>query len=160
MLLGAGFVVFAFAATKMDAVAKTPFFFLILGYFIQTVGELFLSPIGLSKMTELSPAKYISFILGVWFLSQFYGQFFAGKIAGLTSVQAGQNSIFSRGLTGRIVNIITGMTQDKAISMGRAFEQLYSYVSVYAIFGVLTIGIGVIAMILSPAIKKRMEGIH
>ncbi len=160
LLLGVGFVVFGFSATKMDIFARTPFFFLILGYFIQTVGELFLSPIGLSKMTELSPAKYISFMLGVWFLAQFYGQFFAGKMAGLTSVQAGQESIFSRGLTGKVVNSITGMTQDRAIAMGSKFEQLYSYVSVYAVFGMLAIVIGAIAILLSPIIKKRMEGIH
>jgi POT family proton-dependent oligopeptide transporter len=58
------------------------------------------------------------------------------------------------------VNSITGMTQDKAIHLGQKFEQLYSYVSVYAIFGMLAIGIGVIALLLSPVIKKRMEGIH
>jgi POT family proton-dependent oligopeptide transporter len=159
-LLGVGFVVFALSATQMDAFAKTPFFFLVLGYFIQTVGELLLSPIGLSKMTELAPARYISFILGVWFLAQFYGQFFAGKIARLTSIQARQENIFSKGISGSIINWITELTQGKAIAMGKEFEQLYSYVSVYAIFGVLAIVIGLIAILLSPTIKKRMEGIH
>ena len=160
VLLGAGFVVFASSANEMDEAARTPFFFLVAGYFIQTVGELFLSPMGLSKMTELSPPKYISFILGVWFLAQFYGQFFAGKIAGLTSVHSGQESTFSQGLAGKIVHMITGLTHEEAIKMGSNFEQLYSYVSVYAILGMVAICIGSIAILLSPFIKKRMAGIH
>lgn len=159
-LLGAGFLIFALSAQKMDDFAKTPFFFLVAGYFIQTIGEFFLSPIGLSKMTELSPAKYVSFILGVWFLSQFYGQFFAGKIAGLTSAQSGERSIFSGGIPGKIVSFITGLTPGNVVKMGKGFEQLYSYVSVYAILGTTAMLVGVIAILLSPIIKKRMEGIH
>lgn len=159
-LLGAGFITFALSANKVDAFARTPFFFLIAGYFIQTIGEFFLSPIGLSKMTELSPPKYISFILGVWFLAQFYGQFFAGKIARFTSVQSGEESLFSKGLAGKITQVITGLTSTDAAKMGKGFEQLYSYVSVYAVLGTAAVSIGLTAMLLSPVIKKRMEGIH
>ena len=79
ILLGLGFVVFALSAYEMDEFARTPMFYLIAGYFILTVGELFLSPIGLSKMTELSPAKYIAFIMGVWFTANFFGPFFRRK---------------------------------------------------------------------------------
>jgi proton-dependent oligopeptide transporter, POT family len=159
-LLGAGFFIFALSAQKTDAFAKTPFFFLVAGYFIQTIGEFFLSPIGLSKMTELSPAKYVSFILGVWFLSQFYGQFFAGKIAGLTSIQSGGSNMLSEGLTGKVVSFITGLSPENITKMGKGYEQLYSYVSAYAILGMIAMVVGIIAMLLSPVIKKRMEGIN
>jgi POT family proton-dependent oligopeptide transporter len=85
ILLGCGFLVFASSAQLANNVAKTPMSFLIFGYFVYTVGEMFLSPIGLSKVTELSPVKYTAFIMGIWFLSSFYGHFFAGKIAKLTA---------------------------------------------------------------------------
>ena len=81
LFLGLGFVVFGMSANQVDEFAKTPMFYLVVGYLVLTIGELFLSPIGLSKMTELSPIKYISFIMGVWFSANFYGHYFAGKIA-------------------------------------------------------------------------------
>jgi len=160
LLLGLGFVVFALSARSVDAFARTPMLFLVAGYFIQTVGELFLSPIGLSKMTELSPARYTSFILGIWFLAQFYGQFFAGKIALLTSVSPGETNILSKCFSGEIVTAVTGLTQQAAEKAGSGFQQLYSYVSVYAVFGLIAMSIGVLALILAPIIKKRMEGIR
>ncbi len=159
LLLGFGFIVFALSAKYMDEEAKTPMFFLVMGYLIQTIGELFLSPAGLSKMTELSPKKYVSFIFGVWFLGAFYGQFLAGKIASLTSVTPGENP-FSQGLAGDIVWIITGLSPANHELVGHQLQQLYAYVSVYAVFGVVTLGIGVLALVLAPVIKKRMGGIH
>ena len=67
--LGLGFLVFAMSAQFMDAAGKTPFIFLMVGYFLMTTGELFISPIGLSKVTELSPKKMTAFMMGVYFLS-------------------------------------------------------------------------------------------
>ncbi|MCB0448196.1 MAG: peptide MFS transporter, partial [Gelidibacter sp.] len=58
VFLGLGFVIFALSAHSVDEFAKTSMMYLVLGYLVLTIGELFLSPIGLSKMTELSPMKY------------------------------------------------------------------------------------------------------
>lgn len=160
LLLGLGFVVFSMSAAAADDLAQTPMWYLILGYFILTVGELFISPIGLSKMTELSPLKYLAFIMGVFFSSSFYGHFFAGKIAKLTSVQAGEVNPFAQGILGQIVESITGLSADVAQTGSAAFQQLYSYVSVYAVFGVLTMLLGVFALLISPLIKKWMNGVH
>ncbi len=155
LLLGLAFVVFSLSAR--DAVnAITPMWYLFLGYFILTVGELCISPIGLSKMTELSPLKYISFMMGVFFTSSFYGHFFAGKIAALTAVSEGASSPFSEGFFGNVVSFITSLEFGFVKNLGAAHEQLYSYVSVYAVFGVLSIGLGVLALLLSPLIKKLM----
>lgn len=160
LLLGAGFVVFALSAQDRDALAQTPMFYLIAGYFVLTVGEMFLSPIGLSKMTELSPKKYIAFIMGVWFSSSFYGHFFAGKVAQLTALREGESNPFSEGFMGRIVEAITGLSPEGISGLGEAFLQLYSYVSVYAAFGVITMGVGLLAVLLSPGIKRLMSGIN
>ena len=47
-------------------------------FFLQTVGELFLSPVGLSAMTRLAPAGYVGLVLGIWFLSSAFGNKLAG----------------------------------------------------------------------------------
>lgn len=160
LLLGLGFVVFAYSANSADSLAKTPMLYLVLGYFILTVGELFLSPIGLSKMTELSPLKYIAFIMGVWFSANFYGHFFAGKIAKLTTVSKGETSVFSEGIFSTITETVSGLNPTLIEGKSDAFQQLYSYVSVYASFGTITIIVGIFAIIISPFIKKLMCGIQ
>jgi POT family proton-dependent oligopeptide transporter len=158
-LLGVGFIVFGWSSRSVDLYGNVPMYYLILGTFIYTIGELFLSPIGLSKMTELSPKKYIAFIMGVWFLSSFYGHFFAGKLAQLTAVSAGEENFMNTGVLAKISNTITGFDSITAQQMGDSFYQLYSYVSVYAIFGTIAIVLGILAMLISPFIKQMMGGI-
>lgn len=160
ILLGLGYIIFALSANEADSFARTPMFYLIVGYFVLTVGEMFLSPIGLSKMTELTPAKFAAFIMGVWFLSSFYGHYFAGKIAQLTDVNGSGSEVITEGLMGKAVRIITGMTPGTAGSMGEGFQQLFSYVSVYAALGVVAVVVGVLGLILSPVIKKMMKGVE
>jgi len=159
-LLGLGFIVFAMSANSVDTFARTSMGYLFIGYFILTVGELCISPIGLSKMTELSPKKYLAFIMGVFFSASFYGHFFAGKIAKLTTVSATEENVFASGIFGQITEVVTGLTPNFSGINASAFEQLYQYVSVYAVFGVLTAVIGVLVMMISPFIKKLMSGVH
>jgi POT family proton-dependent oligopeptide transporter len=54
-------------------------------YFLQTLGELSLSPVGLSAMTKLAPARAAGFMMGIWFLSTSMGNWTAGKAASLYS---------------------------------------------------------------------------
>jgi len=160
VFLGLGFVIFALSAHSLDEFARTSMLYLIIGYMVLTIGELFLSPIGLSKMTELSPLKYVAFIMGVWFSANFYGHFFAGKIAKLTTVNQGETNVFTKGIFGNTVEFITGITPDIAMQNSDNFQQLYSYVSVYASFGVISMIVGIFAILISPFIKKLMHGVH
>lgn len=160
ILLGIGFLTFAFSGHHADQLAQTPMFYLLVGYFIYTVGEMFISPIGLSKITELSPIKYASFIMGVWFLSSSYGHFFAGKIAQLTTAEGASGSWFQKGVADQLVEIITGLSYQTSQNMEIPFQQLYSYVSTYAMVGLFSISIGIVAMLISPIIKRMMHGIH
>src|SRR5438477_4746570 len=52
-------------------------------YFLQMVGELCLSPVGLSMVTKLSPARIVGFMMGVWFFATAMGNYVAGWVAGL-----------------------------------------------------------------------------
>ncbi len=52
-------------------------------YFLQTIGELCLSPVGLSAMTKLAPARAVGFVMGIWFLATSIGDWLAGKAGSL-----------------------------------------------------------------------------
>jgi POT family proton-dependent oligopeptide transporter len=54
-------------------------------YFLHTVGELLLSPVGLSAMTKLAPVRIASLIMGVWFLATSVGDFISGRLASFYS---------------------------------------------------------------------------
>ena len=59
-------------------------------YFLQMVGELCLSPVGLSMVTKLSPPRIVGFMMGVWFFATAMGNYVAGWVAGFL-----QNRAFS-----------------------------------------------------------------
>ncbi len=69
--------------------SKIPFWTLFAVYWIQSVGELCLSPIGLSMVTKLAPARLTGFAMGAWFLSIAIGNNLAGIFAGRASGEGG-----------------------------------------------------------------------
>jgi proton-dependent oligopeptide transporter, POT family len=80
-LLGLGFLVMIIPAyLKGAGAAKVGVIWLVLFSFLVTAGELYLSPVGLSFVTKLSPARMASMMMGVWFLSSFVGNFSAGYL--------------------------------------------------------------------------------
>lgn len=86
ILLGVGFFFMLGAAWERggditDTTIKAHIMWLIATYFFHTVGELCLSPIGLSMITRLAPLKYASMLMGVWFLAPFVAQIAGGYIA-------------------------------------------------------------------------------
>ncbi|MEO5797893.1 MAG: peptide MFS transporter [Gemmatimonadales bacterium] len=62
---------------------RVGWWFLLICYFLQTVGELCLSPVGLSAMTKLAPARVASLMMGVWFLATSVGNYIGGNVASL-----------------------------------------------------------------------------
>lgn len=155
--LGIGAIIFARSAVSADAMAQTSMFYLIIGYFVLTIGELCLSPIGLSKVTELSPKKYVAFIMGVWLSANFYGHYFAGKIAQLTVTSGSNKESFLTQHLSSFIESITHLNTTTALEKGAAFEQLYAYVSVYAGVGIITVLVGIVALCLAPLVKNMME---
>ena len=85
--VGAGFFVLVWGATFADAAFKTPVIFLALAYLLHTTGELCLSPVGLSEMTKLAPARMISTLMAIWFMASSAAQYLAGLIAQTTSAE-------------------------------------------------------------------------
>ncbi len=82
---GVGFVVMVFAANIVirggGAVRVSPWW-LVLSYLFQTIGELSLSPVGLSSMTKLAPFKFKGQMMGVWFMAAALGNLIAGLVGG------------------------------------------------------------------------------
>jgi POT family proton-dependent oligopeptide transporter len=79
--VGLGALVLALAATMTGAGRVSPIWLVSL-YFIQTIGELCLSPVGLSTTTKLAPVRIVGLMMGVWFLSISLGSKLAGWAAG------------------------------------------------------------------------------
>ncbi len=86
--LGASFLLMVPAA-MLTAEGRVSPLWLVGLFFLQTVGELFLSPVGLSTMTKLAPMKFVGLMLGVWFLGAAWGNKLAGVLgSGFTSSDA------------------------------------------------------------------------
>jgi POT family proton-dependent oligopeptide transporter len=82
-LLGFGFVLMIFAAKSFEGSGiRVSIMWLTMVYLFHTLGELCLSPVGLSVVTKLAPAKFASLLMGVWFLGNFFANLTGGLFAG------------------------------------------------------------------------------
>jgi POT family proton-dependent oligopeptide transporter len=90
---GLAFLVLMFALSSLvDERGKIPFWTLFSVYLVQTVGELCLSPIGLSMVTKLAPVRLVGFGMGGWFLSTGIGNNLSGIFAGHVSGETGMTT--------------------------------------------------------------------
>lgn len=90
IISGLGFLVLILAILSLGGVTdgsqKANMLYVIVTYLFLSVGELFLSPIGLSMFNKLAPAKYTTLAMGIWYLSSFFASLLSGKLAGLTAM--------------------------------------------------------------------------
>ena len=83
LLLSVSFFLVAFASTLFEQQQmKVSPWWLVGVYFLHALGELSLSPVGLSTVTKLAPVRILGFLMGIWFLSNSLGNFTAGSVAG------------------------------------------------------------------------------
>lgn len=129
LFLAASFYVFYLTRFFADSNGIASLDTFTAAYLIITLGELCLSPIGLSLMTKLSPTRMQGVMMGMWFLASAYGQYVAGILgAGMTSPKEDASSM------------------DKLISYTNGYYQL----SIYALV------CGLILLIISPWVRKLM----
>lgn len=88
IFLGLGFFVFYLGCHANESTGIVPLWPFLWGYCFIILGELCLSPIGLSMVTKLSPAKMVALMMGIWFFASAIGEFLAGKIGAMMSVPA------------------------------------------------------------------------
>lgn len=133
LFLSIAFYVFYYTRFFADANGITSLNVFTLAYLIITIGELCLSPIGLSIMTKLSPKPLHGVMMGMWFLASAYGQYAAGILgAGMATV-----------------NEKASLTE-KMLSYTEGYKQL----SIYALVA------GVVLIIIAPLVRKLMNGVH
>jgi POT family proton-dependent oligopeptide transporter len=80
ILLAAAFLVLIPPARELAVNPKASLWWLIACAFVLTIGEVYLSPIGLSLVTKIAPARIVSMMMGVWFLSSFFGNYLSGYL--------------------------------------------------------------------------------
>jgi POT family proton-dependent oligopeptide transporter len=135
MFVGAGFLVLVYGAKFANADFRVPLFWLALAYLIHSIGELCLSPVGLSMITKLSMPKVVGLMMGVWFLSSAMAQYAGGIVAQFAAVET-----------------VGGEVTDPE-------KSLATYVGVFEMIGIWGCGIGLGLLILSPFLKKMMHGV-
>ena len=138
ILLGIGYLITRFGYSTHNEAFLVPLWIIVGIYFFHTVGELFISPIGLSMVTKLAPERLSGTLMGAWFLSFSGSNFLAGQLAKLTG--AG------------------GAVEAGAVATGP--ESLHRYIEVYSVFGWIAIGTGIVVLLLSPKLNKLMHGIR
>jgi POT family proton-dependent oligopeptide transporter len=136
-LLGLGFMMFSLGS-EAAVDGMVPVMYLILAYLLHTVGELCLSPVGLSLVTKLAPARIVGFVMGIWFLSSSIAHQAGKWIAKATS---------------------GGVDAEAAKAMTPA-ETLPIYTDVFTNVGFTALGAALFLLLLSPLLKKWMHGVR
>jgi len=176
--LGLGFLLLTVGAAVAGDDFKIPLMFLVFMYLLHTTGELFISPIGLSMVTKLAPSHLTGTVMGAWFLSFAAANKVGAGLAKLT----GESTTKVVGLieTGfgtseahieatlrpemtRLVSIFydaSSVSAETITAMSvSAKEVVEKYVGTYQNFGIAIVASGVVLVLLSGWLNKRMHGV-
>jgi POT family proton-dependent oligopeptide transporter len=132
-LLSLGYLVIAFGIKGIDAATKVSMLWLISLYLLHTFGELCLSPIGLSAVSKLSPPKFASLMMGVWF----FAISAANKLAGVLS------------------SFYPEEGKEPPVMLGYEITTLYDF---FVIFVVMSAAAGVVLLLLARPLVKWGHG--
>ncbi|MEM7083428.1 MAG: oligopeptide:H+ symporter [Pseudomonadota bacterium] len=131
---GLGFFALVAGMKASGVDGLTPVMFIFLIYWIHTMGELMLSPVGLSAVTKLAPVRVVGMTMGAWFLYSGLSNFLAGVIARATGAET---------LGGKLTNAAAAKA---------------GYIDVYTNVAYVASGIALFMLLISPIIKKWMHG--
>ncbi|NNJ55734.1 MAG: peptide MFS transporter [Bacteroidia bacterium] len=134
--LALGFLITQVGYQFVNEAYQVPLLTLVFLYMLHTTGELFLSPIGLSMVTKLSPKNMAGTAMGAWFLSFAIANYVGGKIATLTG---------GHGDSGQALTAAQGLEK---------------YTSVFSNIGFVLLAIAIIIMLANKPLKKLMHGVE
>ena len=132
---GGGYFVMYYGYTLLDGQGKIALIWLVGLYMVHTMGELCLSPVGLSAVTKLSVKKVVGFMMGAWFLASAFSNMVASKIAEATGAET-----------------VGGERIDPVAALASTMD-------IYLVMGQVAVGMAVILMLFSPLLKKHMHGV-
>ncbi|MBK8701577.1 MAG: peptide MFS transporter [Saprospiraceae bacterium] len=130
LFLAAGFYIFYYTKFFSNPEGVTSLNLFTFGWLVITFGELSLSPIGMSIMTKLSPARLQAVMMGMWFLASAYGQYFAGILGANIAVASADASNY--------VQLVT-------------YADGYRSLALYALIA------GIVLIMISPVVRKLMQ---
>jgi POT family proton-dependent oligopeptide transporter len=133
-LAGLGFLALVGGMNATGSEGMTAVYFIFLIYWIHTMGELMVSPVGLSAVTKMAPARVVGMTMGAWFLYSGLSNFLAGVIARTTGAET---------LGGQLTDVAAAKA---------------GYAAVYSQVGYIAMGIAVVMLLISPIIKNLMKG--
>jgi POT family proton-dependent oligopeptide transporter len=132
LFLGAAYLLFYSCRFFADENGLSSLDVFTLAYFVVTLGELCLSPIGLSIMTKLAPERLQGFMMGMWFLASAYGQYVAGLFGASISPEPSAT----------------------------ALQKLEIYTQGYYDFAWYALIAGIVLILISPMIRKLMQEVR
>ncbi len=130
-LAGLGFLALV-GGIQVSGAGMVAVYFVFLIYWIHTMGELMLSPVGLSAVTKLAPARVVGMTMGAWFLYSGLSNYLAGVIAATTGAET-----------------LGGQLTDPAAAKA-------TYAAVYTQVAWIAMGIAAVMLLISPLIKRMM----
>lgn len=134
--VGAGFLLLVWAShTQVNDAFKVPLIWLFLAYFLHSIAELMLSPVGLSMITKLSVPRMVGMMMGAWFMASALAHIVAGLVAKSTSTET-----------------VGGVVTDPALALA-------TYAKVFQEIGLWGVGIGIALLLGSPILKWMMRGV-
>ena len=142
-LLCLGYIVIAMAVKGVDSSVKISMWWLIALYLLHTMGELCLSPIGLSMVSKLAPLRFSSLLMGTWFLANAAANKLAGTLSALIPPTA--EDIAKAGGTAKYPALL-----------GFQITNLYEF---FMVFIVMSGTAAIILFLLSGVLRKMMRGI-
>ena len=146
VLVGLGFLALVYGMNSSEGL-QTGVIWIVLIYLLHTLGELCLSPVGLSSVTKLSPQRIVGFMMGMWFFASAAGNYVASLIAKGT---AGDPVLK---IAERIYFQVMNFPEDTF-----TVNQKNGFMDVYTDVGLIAIGCGIFLAIITPLLRKLMHG--
>ena len=147
LMLAAGFFVVSWGAANATSTNKAAMSWLVVMYFLHTVGELMISPIGLSATTKLSPPNRLGQMMGIWFVGAALGNLIAGQAAALLEIEPKDDA---EGAQEGAATLSEGVA---ALAEGQVAASAFSTVA--TLIGV----VGILALLASPFVRRLMGNI-
>ncbi len=141
LLLGVGFLFMMEAGRRADRGILVSPLWLVATYLFHTWGELCLSPVGLSYVTKVAPARFASVLMGVWFMAQALAEKIGGWLAGFTPIPGEQPAHAATGLGGLVQQV-------SATNFG-----------FYSIFAAMSLAAAALMLLFVPLLKRLTAGV-
>jgi POT family proton-dependent oligopeptide transporter len=133
-MAGLGFLALVAGINQSGVDGMTAVYYIFLIYWVHTIGELMVSPVGLSAITKLAPARAVGMAMGAWFLFSGLGNYLSGVIAETTGAET---------IGGQLIDVAAAKA---------------TYAEVYTEVGYISMAVALAMLVISPLIRKMMHG--